>query len=923
MRLPSTSGLRTRLALILGALGAVTAIGLSQMAGRIGADSIEADQHALLAANAVDMAARLARDLSLRGEQIAFAAGRPPMRDPSASVADKREVLQAVRSAFPGYAWIGLTDGKGRIVAATGDLLVGQDVAHRDWFREGSKGLYIGDVHEAVLLAKLMPDLAAADRPLRFVDVAVPVTDLQGRTLGVVAAHLSLSWAREVRHHMLDRPSAEGIELSVLDRAGEVLIGQSPWPAASAPAQRRMLQALKPGAVHTEVSPGPDGAEHLLAVARDGAGGAAAALGWTVVAARPKAEAFAPAVALNRLVLAVGLAMSVLFAGLLWWVLGRELRPLEQISAAARRIRAGEPGVPVPTPAGSGEVAVFARSLSDLVSHLQARDAELRVTHRIFEASIEAIVVCAPDGTVQRVNPAFERITGHPPGEVVGLPVDTLLPAAPTSDANAPADEAQDPDERVLRHPSGRTVVVSTAWHELFDEHGQLANRILVLEDITEHKRNFEELARHRYRLEELLSGRTADLVRANAELSEARHVADRASQAKSAFLTNMSHEIRTPLNAILGLAHLLQRQGGGAELQRQLHGIERAGEHLLGIVNDVLDLSKIDAGKLQIDVQDIVVADLVDTVRGLVAEAATAKGLSLRVEVRTPPVLRGDRLRLQQILLNFAGNAVKFTAHGMVCLRAGVASWQGNRPLLRFEVEDTGRGLTPEQQQRLFEPFEQADLATAREYGGTGLGLAISRRLCELMGGRIGVTSRHGHGSCFWIELALPVSDRSPEAVRLEATGSGDVEERLRRRGGRVLLAEDNPVNQEVARSLLEGVGIEVDVARNGHEAVEMARSGRHELILMDMRMPVMDGLQATREIRAMPGGASLPILAMTANAFDDSSRECIAAGMNDHIGKPVVPADLFEALWRWLPAPEATRRDADGLRDRASATT
>jgi signal transduction histidine kinase/CheY-like chemotaxis protein len=405
--------------------------------------------------------------------------------------------------------------------------------------------------------------------------------------------------------------------------------------------------------------------------------------------------------------------------------------------------------------------------------------------------------------------------------------------------------------------------------------------------------------------LETRVRHRTAELEAANAALVLARDTAAAASRAKSTFLANMSHELRTPMNAIMGMTNLALRQADNPKLVDQLNKVDIASKHLLSVINDILDISKIEAERLQLEQTNFKLGQVLENVVNLIGHKVQEKGLKLRIDL-APEVarqsLRGDPLRLGQILLNFAGNAVKFTEQGAITIRARLSEESVADALLRFEVQDTGVGISAEDQKRLFTAFEQADSSMTRKYGGTGLGLAISRRLAHLMGGETGVESTPDHGSTFWFTARLgKVTDAAEPALAQDILSA---EERLKVQYAKthILLAEDEPINQEVSRGLLEDAGLVVDLAEDGMEALALARQNRYALILMDMQMPNLNGVDATKAIRALPGYAEIPILAMTANAFDEDRQVCIEAGMNDHIGKPVDPDRLFETLLNWL---------------------
>jgi two-component system, sensor histidine kinase and response regulator len=674
----------------------------------------------------------------------------------------------------------------------------------------------------------------------------------------------------------------------------------------------------------------------------------------------------------------------------------------------------------------------FVGLLRDVTDRMLAQE-RVRLSEELFVTAFAnnpaAIAVTRLDGgAVLNVNDSWLAMTGETRESIIGQSARFMWPSA---------DAASDFVARV------RSEGKLQGWEQTFVKRNgesfdaEISSQVLTMRgepvilstlvDISQRKRAERELKELTITLEKRVEERTEELARA-------RDAAQTASRAKSAFLANMSHEIRTPMNAIIGLTHVMLEGGATSVDRERLEKVHEAAQHLLEIINGILDLSKIDAGKLELEEVCFEPCAVLERAARMIEDSARKKGIEVVLDAEElPPVMRGDPTRLTQALVNLLGNAVKFTSHGAITLRCRLVEAARERRFIRFEVHDTGPGIPADRLERIFEAFEQVDSSTTRKFGGTGLGLAITRRIAEMMGGAAGVESQLGAGSTFWFTIRMPAdtkesarADRSlsgrralviddlPEAraalvrllqrfgmqtvaaacgaeglrlaaaaavagspfdvwlidwlmpdldgietlrqlreldesrntpailmsgsngarVPLRADGMQQVlskpvttsalHELLRRAlgrhdlapareaqrpasrahpGVRVLVAEDNPINQDIARELLGMVGIETEVVDTGTAAVDRVSRARFDLILMDVQMPEMDGIDATRAIRRLPQLADIPIIAMTAHAFARDREACLQAGMNDHLSKPVSPKELYRVIEKWLP--------------------
>lgn len=891
----SWHSLSIRITLLVLLVFLVAVLALSLIATRLLQGDMERHLGERQFATATLIAAQIEREIAVRRqdlEAIATRASRATFADPS----ELQRFLEE-HPAVSGKFSVGLfaVERGGRSIAFVpyGPERIGVDYADRDYIqtalREGKVSIgrpVTGRLVQAPVFV-----------------MATPVRNEHGDVIGAIAGSTSLAQASFI-DDVTRSPLGHGDNFLLVDRRHRVIVAASD--------KSRVMELLPTAGDNEAVDRFMAGYEgHAVFVNGKGievltAHRNVAGTDWYVATATPTAEAFAPIRQQQERMLWIAAALTLPLAALTAWLLRRQLQPLASTVLALRR-RATADQAPAPLPVvRPDEIGELVAEFNRLLATLARRESELRESEEryrlTFETSTDAInITRAADGLLIDVNQAFLERLGYERAEVIGRSVLDLGIWADPAQRRRLTDELRQHGRCANFEARFRSRDGGLLW-------GAIAASLMTLDgdqcilsivrDIADVKAARDELEENRNLLAERVASRTAELARA-------KQAAEAANEAKSRFLANMSHEIRTPLNAIVGMTALLRRSGVSDDQAARLAKIDEAADHLLGMISGILDLSRIEAGKLELDDHPVDLGVLLGRIAGILGDQARAKQLDLQIDCEDPGIaLRGDPTRLQQALLNYVANAIKFTEHGSVTLRALISNRTSEHVEVRFEVRDTGVGIADEARRRLFALFEQADNSATRKYGGSGLGLAITRRLAEAMGGEAGCESTPGVGSLFWFSAWLTIDRETAPRPAPPRAGAAPADVRIRERhaGRHVLVVDDDEMNRIVAQTLLEEAGLQVDTAADGAEAVACAERAAYALILMDLQMPRLDGFEACIRIRRLPAHRTTPIIAVTANAFAEDRARCLATGLDDFVIKPYDPDSLYDCLEHWL---------------------
>jgi signal transduction histidine kinase/ActR/RegA family two-component response regulator len=784
--------------------------------------------------------------------------------------------ITRLQDAQSHYAWIGYADQNGQVVAATRNMLVGAQVGQRPWFREAMQGPTVIDVHAAQLLADLLPRPDHTEH-LRFVDLAAPVHDDQDRFIGVLAAHLSVDWLSErIKSFARSRFTSELVRPAVIGADGAFRFGD-PGSVVGLDTRRIWAAAEAQGHGWMVVTP-KDGQRKVVGFAKHHGPGGVDQVQWVSVIPLQVSSIVGELQTTRALAMGGVAVVSLIAWGTLFLLLHLAGRPVRQLMQLVRQAQTSrEPLPPMDgLPEEFGEVQT---TVNNFLLSLKAREAELQTALDELRDSFTDVtdafpgvlfrLESQPDGQAEftYLSPSA---THYLHVEAQAMPLSALALFL-REDVSQPTDMS----EVLLRQLAAAQPL-------------DLTFAITGLDGVRRHMRIKGHL-RGKGRGRRIWQGVIVDV----SDLVAAQIAASEADQAKSRFLATMSHELRTPLNGILGFAQLLQQTVDSESQRADLRKIIDTTEVLTRILNDILDFSRIEEGQLLLETRPFSIEELVESSASLFHVEAQRRQLDFIVNVNSPGGVRalGDPTRLKQVVNNLLSNAMKFTSQGHVRLEVSCEPQSAQQALLQLRVSDTGIGMSAESLNKLFHRFQQGDDTIFRRFGGSGLGLAIVKGIVEAMGGSIAVDSQPGVGTVFVVEVPLRLMSAAsvaPRAADNEALAPLQV-----------LVVDDVAMNRELIVRMLQAGGHTVHEAADGQQALAMAEKTRYDIILMDINMPVMDGLEAARLIRSRPGAScASTIIALTGHAFDNDIVNARAAGIDDHLAKPVVFGKLKETI-------------------------
>lgn len=882
--------LKARLGLATGGIVLLLSLLLSWLVGYATSTQLQTTVGQSLAELAYQMTDKLDRGMFERYRDIQILSALPLIRNPNYPVADKRSLLEKLQRTYPYYAWIGITNKRGIVLASTGGILEGVDASSRTPFQKGRNGPFVGDVHDAIMLAKLLQH--PNGEPMRFLDLAAPIANARGVFQGVIAAHLSWAWTQEVQKSLLEpMEQHRQVEIFVLDPDGKVLLGPSSLQGKTLTLPS--IQAARSNENHYVLESWPDREEFVTGFAQSQGYRDYPGLGWLVLVRQKADIALAPARSLQHQVLFLGVVFGMAFAMLIWLSANRIVNPMLEIAAIADRIRQGESQVSIPLLQGQDELAMLSRSLRYLVSTLESQQEALRQSEERYRLLAEALPqfvwLADTEGRVEYCNQYWYRYTGLTEAQTLGFGWKAALHPDDRERTEQQWQQAAKTSSSYEIEYRVRAAQGLYRWYlasvgPACDRQERVIKWVGTAVDVEERKQVEAERG-------ELLSREQA-----------ARERAETANRIKDEFLAVLSHELRSPLNPILGWAKLLRsRRFDDATASKALETIERNAKLQAQLIEDLLDVSRILQSKLKLTISSVNLAVTIEAALETVQLAATAKSIQIHTEFA--PNIRpvaGDANRLQQVVWNLVSNAVKFTpSGGRVDVRLEPVGTE-----VQIQVTDNGKGIPREFLPYVFDSFRQADSTTTRKFGGLGLGLSIVRHLVELHGGTVQAESPgEGLGATFTVKL--PMMEASlPTLHRPSTSGDANLE------GVKVLVVDDEADMRQLACAMLEQVGASVTAVSSAAEALAVLKQAEADVLVSDIGMPHTDGYMLVRQVRSLAPehGGRIPAIALTAYAGESDRQQALTAGFQRHVPKPVEPEVLVRAIAQVI-MPQATR--------------